>query len=165
LKQKYFVYRFYIIALVLLNIGCDQISKEVVRKNVVSRGYIELVTDHFILTNVENTGAMLGFGANFSPIIKILLLQIIPVLVLMVLLYRVLTKKTVGIWLVYAFAFVIGGGIGNLIDRIVYGSVTDFFQIQLGFLKTGIFNMADVSISIGVVMILFLSVFGKKVSI
>jgi signal peptidase II len=150
---------------VLLNISCDQISKEVVRKNVVNRDYIELVADHLILTNVENTGAMLGFGASFPPVIKIILLQIIPIVVLMVLLYRVLTKKTIGRWPVFAFALVIGGGIGNLIDRIVYGSVTDFFQIRLGFLKTGIFNMADVSISIGVVMILFLSVFGKKVSI
>jgi signal peptidase II len=165
LKQKDFVCRFYSVALVLLNISCDQISKEVVRKNVVNRDYIELVADHLILTNVENTGAMLGFGASFPPVIKIILLQIIPIVVLMVLLYRVLTKKTIGRWPVFAFALVIGGGIGNLIDRIVYGSVTDFFQIRLGFLKTGIFNMADVSISIGVVMILFLSVFGKKVSI
>jgi signal peptidase II len=165
LKQKGFAYRFYIIALVLLNIGCDQISKVVVRKNVVSREYIELVTDHLILTNVENTGAMLGFGANFPPIIKIILLQIIPVFVLMVLLYRVLTKKRIDRWLVFAFALVIGGGIGNLIDRIIYGSVTDFFQIRLGFLKTGIFNMADVAVTIGVLMILFLSLFGKKVSI
>jgi signal peptidase II len=165
LKQKDFVCRFYTVALVLLNISCDQISKEVVRKNVVNRDYIELVADHLILTNVENTGAMLGFGASFPPVIKIILLQIIPIVVLMVLLYRVLTKKTIGRWPVFAFALVIGGGIGNLIDRIVYGSVTDFFQIRLGFLKTGIFNMADVSISIGVVMILFLSVFGKKVSI
>lgn len=149
-------------ALVLLNISCDQSSKEVVRKNVVSQDYIEIVTDHLILTNVENTGAMLGFGASFPPIVKIILFQIIPVLVLMVLLYRVLTKKIIGRWPVIAFAFVIGGGIGNLIDHIVYGSVTDFFQIRLGFLKTGVFNMADVAVTIGVVMILFIGVFGKK---
>jgi len=165
LKGKLAAYRFYIIALVLLNIGCDQISKEVVRTHVESRDYIELVTDHLILTNVENTGAMLGFGADFPPIVKIILLQILPVLVLIVLLYRLLTKKTIGTWLVIAFAFVIGGGIGNLIDRIAYGSVTDFFQIRLGFLKTGIFNMADVAITLGVVLILLLSLFSKKVSI
>lgn len=165
MKGKLFAYRFYILALVLLNIGCDQLSKEVVRKNVDSREYIQLIDDHFILTNVENTGAMLGFGASFSPILKIVFLQIVPLLVLMVLLYRVLTKKTIGTWLVVAFAFVIGGGIGNLIDRIAYGSVTDFFQIRLGLLKTGIFNMADVAVTSGVLLILVLSVFGKKVSI
>lgn len=165
MKGKLFAYRFYILALVLLNIGCDQLSKEVVRKNVDSREYIQLIDDHFILTNVENTGAMLGFGASFSPILKIVFLQIVPLLVLMVLLYRVLTKNTIGTWLVVAFAFVIGGGIGNLIDRIVYGSVTDFFQIRLGIFKTGIFNMADVAVTSGVLLILVLSVVGKKVSI
>lgn len=165
MKGKMLVYRFYILALVLLNIGCDQISKKAVRKNVLRSEYIELIDDHFILTNVENTGAMLGFGANFPPIIKIILLQIAPLLVLLVLLYRVLTKKTMGTWLVIAFAFVIGGGIGNLIDRIAYGSVTDFFQIRLGFLKSGIFNMADVAVTFGVILILFLSVFGKKISL
>ena len=136
MKGKLLAYRFYILAIVLLNIGCDQISKKVVRKNVLSREYIELIDDHFILTNVENTGAMLGFGASFSPIIKVILLQVLPLLVLLILLYRVLAKKTIGNWLVVAFAFVIGGGIGNLIDRIAYGSVTDFFQIRLGVLKT-----------------------------
>lgn len=165
MNGKLFAYRFYIFALVLLNIGCDQLSKEVVRKNVDSREYIQLIDDHFILTNVENTGAMLGFGASFSPILKIVLLQIVPLLVLIVLLYRVLTKNTIGTWLVVAFAFVIGGGIGNLIDRIVYGSVTDFFQIRLGIFKTGIFNMADVAVTSGVLLILVLSIVGKKVSI
>lgn len=159
------VYRFYIIVLVLLNIGCDQISKKVVRNNVESRDYIELIDDHFILTNVENTGAMLGFGAGFPPIVKIVLLQIVPIMVLMLLLYRVLTKKTIGTWLVVAFAFVIGGGIGNLIDRVAYGSVTDFFQIRLGIFKTGIFNMADVAVTSGILLIFFLSLYSKKLNI
>ena len=95
MKGKLLAYRFYILAIVLLNIGCDQISKKVVRKNVLSREYIELIDDHFILTNVENTGAMLGFGASFSPIIKVILLQVLPLLVLLILLYRVLAKKTI----------------------------------------------------------------------
>ncbi len=165
MKGKLVSYHFYVIALVLLNIGCDQISKEVVRKHVEQKDYIEVITDHLILTNVENTGAMLGFGANFPPIIKIIVLQILPILVLLVLLHRVLTRKTIGTWLVIAFAFVIGGGIGNLMDRIVYGSVTDFFQIRLGIIKTGIFNMADVAVTSGVLLILFLSLFSKKTTI
>ena len=165
MKRNLVVYRFYIIVLVLFNIGCDQISKKVVRNNVESRDYIELIDDHFILTNVENTGAMLGFGAGFPPIVKIVLLQIVPIMVLMLLLYRVLTKKTIGTWLVVAFAFVIGGGIGNLIDRVAYGSVTDFFQIRLGIFKTGIFNMADVAVTSGILLIFFLSLYSKKLNI
>lgn len=147
-----------IIALVLLNIGCDQISKNVVRKNVDTQETIELVGKKFILTKVENTGAMLGFGSELSPLLKIIFLQALPIVVLLVLLFRVLRKSDMNKWLVFAFACVIGGGIGNLIDRIAYGQVTDFFHIDLGgYFKTGVFNMADVSVTMGVLLILFLS--------
>ncbi|MDC6405573.1 MULTISPECIES: signal peptidase II [Maribacter] len=157
--------RFLIILLVLLNIGCDQVSKKVVRENVSYQEYIPLIQDHFILTNVENTGAMLGFGSNFPPALKVILFQVLPLIVLLVLLYRMLTRTHTNKWMLWAFAFVIGGGIGNLIDRIALGSVTDFFQIRLGFFKTGIFNMADVAVTTGVLLILFLSLFGKKITI
>lgn len=143
--------------LVLLNIGCDQVTKEVVRNTIAPMEYIAFLNDRFILTNVENTGAMLGFGENLSPILKRILLQGLPIIVLLILLFRILKKPNIDRWLTLAFAFVIGGGIGNLIDRVAYGSVTDFFQIKWGFFKTGIFNMADVSVSLGILIIIFMS--------
>jgi signal peptidase II len=50
--------------------------------------------------------------------------------------------------------FVVGGGVGNLFDRILYGSVTDFLYLKFGIFQTGIFNMADVSIMAGMSIIL-----------
>ena len=157
--------RFSIIAFVLLNIGCDQISKNMVRRNVEPMEYIQIVGDHLIMTNVENTGAMLGFGQGFSPTLKLILLQGLPLIVLLILLARTLQKTNLNRWMVLAFAFVIGGGIGNLIDRIAYGSVTDFFQIKLGMFKTGIFNMADMSVTTGVLLLLFLTIRYRNLSI
>lgn len=157
--------RFGIIFLVLLNIGCDQLSKKIVRKSVEDTAYIEVIENHFILTKVENTGAMLGFGQDLSPILKIIFLQAVPVIVLLVLLFRILRKSDMDKWMILAFAFVIGGGIGNLIDRIAHGSVTDFFLIKLGIFKTGIFNMADVSITTGILLLLFLSFQSKNLAI
>jgi signal peptidase II len=152
-----------IIFLVLLNIGCDQISKSVVRSKVAYQEHIPLINDSFILTKVENTGAMLGFGSDLPPILKIIFLQALPVIVLFVLLFRILQRPKMNKWLIFAFACVIGGGIGNLIDRIAHGQVTDFFHIDLGgYVKTGIFNMADVSVTMGVLMILFLSFRHRK---
>ena len=56
------------------------------------------------------------------------------------------------------FCFIIGGGIGNIYDRILYGSVTDFLFIDLGgVFKTGIFNIADLSVTTGMIMILLMS--------
>ena len=132
-----------ILLLVVLNFGCDQISKGVVRKHVEPNDYIRVIGDQFILTNVENTGAMLGFGRQFSPLLKIALFQMLPILVLVVLLFRILRKNHLNTWSTLAFASVIGGGIGNLVDRIAYGSVTDFFQIKLGLFKTGIFKTVN----------------------
>ena len=106
---------------------------------------------------------MLGFGSELSPILKLIFLQGIPVAVLVVLLIRILRKENMNKWLVFAFSCVIGGGIGNLIDRIAYGEVTDFFYINLGgFFKTGVFNMADVSVTTGVLLILFLNLRYRK---
>ena len=157
--------RFTIIAFVLLNIGCDQISKNIVRRNVEPLEYIQIVGDNLILTNVENTGAMLGFGQGFSPMLKLILLQGFPLIVLLILFARTLQKTNLNRWMLLAFAFVIGGGIGNLIDRIAYGSVIDFFQIKLGIFKTGIFNMADMSVTTGVLLLLFLTIRYRKLAI
>lgn len=151
-----------ILVLVLLNIGCDQLSKNIVRKTVEYQEHIALISDSFILTKVENKGAMMGLGADLSPMLKIILLQGVPIIVLLILLFRILQKPKMNSALVFAFACVIGGGIGNLIDRIAHGQVTDFFHIDLGFVKTGIFNMADVSVTMGVLLILFLSLRYRK---
>ena len=62
-----------------------------------------------------------------------------------------------------ALSFAIGGGIGNIYDRIIHGSVTDFMHIDFGFFETGIFNMADVSIMVGMLLFLVQSYLKKRV--
>lgn len=152
-----------IITLIILNIGCDQISKKMVRDQVEFRSIIEIIGEKFILTNVENTGAFLGMGSELNPIIKFILLLILPVVVLLLVLRYVLIKKDLDHSSLIGLCFIVGGGIGNLYDRILYGSVTDFFHIDLGgIFKTGIFNMADVSVMIGMGFILLASLTSKK---
>ena len=163
--MKKCLFKIFILLLIFGNISCDQLSKNLVRNNIYPGDYIPVISNHLILTNVENTGAALGFGQNFSPVIKTILLKGLPLLVLIVLTYRILSKKNLDKRLSIAFAFVIGGGMGNLIDRILYGSVTDFFHIQIGFFKTGIFNMADVSVTIGILMVLTIALIQKKVKV
>ncbi|PCJ94090.1 MAG: signal peptidase II [Flavobacteriaceae bacterium] len=151
-----------IILIVLINIGCDQISKDIVRKKIAPSEYIQVVSDKFVLTNVENSGAMLGAGQNLPQPLKTILLQIVPIFILLILLFSILKKTSLNKWMLIAFAFVVGGGIGNLIDRVAYGSVTDFMYINLGIVKTGIFNMADVSVTLGGIFILLFSLRSRK---
>lgn len=154
-----------ILIIVLITVSCDQISKEITRQKVDPKAFIPIIKNHLILTNVENTGAMLGFGQDFPPLLKKFLLQALPMLLLLILLYRIMSKPNLNLLVIIAFALVIGGGLGNLIDRIAYGSVTDFFQIRLGFFRTGIFNIADVAVTLGLFMFIFLIVRGKKIAI
>ncbi len=162
MQSKGIVRRILILTVVLLNIGCDQFTKDVVRSKVAPLSYIPIIKEYLILTNVENSGAMLGFGQELSPTLKIIFLQILPFTVLLILLGSILRESDWNKWLLLAFALMIGGGVGNLIDRIAYGSVIDFFQLKIAFFKTGIFNMADVSVTTGVLLILFLSLRNQK---
>ena len=62
--------------------------------------------------------------------------------------------------MIIAFGLIIGGGIGNLYDRVVFGRVTDFLHMNFHFFQTGVFNMADVSIMTGT-FIMLLGIFFK----
>jgi len=151
-----------ILSLVLLNISCDQVSKNVVRNTIKKNERIEVFKENFILTKVENRGAAYSLGSDLAPFIKILLLQILPSIVLLFLLRLILIKSNYSKETIIGFSFIIGGGIGNLFDRIAYGSVTDFMIMDLGIIKTEIFNMADVSIMVGSVIVLMTAFLNKK---
>tara|TARA_B100001173_G_scaffold305619_1_gene311283 strand:+ start:786 stop:1274 length:489 start_codon:yes stop_codon:yes gene_type:complete len=146
-----------------LSIAFDQLSKIWVRNNFES--YIEksIIGDVFTLIKVENTGAFLGMGSELSEIPRILLLIILPIIVLISITLYTYLEKTLDQTSIIGFSLIIGGGIANIFDRIVYGSVTDFLYINLGgIFKTGIFNIADVSVTTGMILILISSFKNKS---
>ena len=144
--------------LIAVSILLDQLSKFLIRQNVDQYSEIKLIGDYFILTNVENSGAFLGMGSDFSPFIKTIFLLILPVIILICIMVYVYRDKQIDKISLIGFCFIIGGGIGNIYDRILYGSVTDFLFIDLGgIFKTGIFNIADLSVTTGMILILLMS--------
>ncbi len=144
-----------ILILVISNIGCDQASKKIARDKVEYNEYIEVLDKYFIITKVENTGAFLGLGNDLPKIYWNILMLGLPILVLFGLLIHVMVKNHYDKYSILGLTFIIGGGMGNMIDRYLYQSVTDFMHIDFGFAKTGIFNMADVSVMVGVFILLF----------
>lgn len=143
-----------LLGLVVANIGCDQISKIKIRKEVEYGEHIQLIGDYFVMTKVENTGAFLSAGSDLPPVLRDILLIYLPIVVMLLVLGYILTQQKSNLWSLIGMAFVLGGGIGNLIDRILYGSVTDFLHIDLGIARTGVFNAADMSIMIGLGLVL-----------
>ena len=144
--------------IIVLSIFLDQVSKILIRNNVEQYSDIKLIGEYFILTNVENSGAFLGMGSGFSPIMKSVFLIILPIIVLISIIIYVYRDKEIDKVSLIGFSIIIGGGIGNIFDRIIYGSVTDFLFIDLGgIFRTGIFNIADLAVTTGMILILLMS--------
>lgn len=152
----------YIVLVILLAIAADQISKVWVRNNVLSGSQSEIIGNFFTLHNVENAGAFLGMGSDLNPTLRLVLLLILPIIVLGFVLIHIFKDKSLNNISLFAFASIIGGGLANVYDRIVYGSVTDFWHLDFGgIFRTGIFNLADLFVTTGMIILVFVS-FGKK---
>lgn len=151
-----------IFIIILANIAVDQVTKKITRDQIEYNETIEVIGEYLILTKVENEGAFLGMGSSLSPTMRSLLLLVLPAGVMLALLVYLIRNKDITRLSLIALSFIVGGGIGNIYDRIVYGSVTDMVFIDLQFAHTGIFNLADVSVMIGTGIILVEQFFPKK---
>jgi len=144
-----------ILILLATNVGCDQISKHIVRQTI-DYGHKTSVLGGFItVTKVENTGAFLGLGDQVPGIIYKIFMIILPLIVLGYALYYLLSGNNLSKTLIFGISLVIGGGLGNVYDRIIYGSVTDFLHFDFVLFHTGIVNMADISITIGFFILMY----------
>ena len=137
-------------------IGCDQVTKELAKAHLKDKAPLSFYHDTFRLDYAENTGAFLSLGADWPPAASFWLMNVLPLL-LMIGLFVYAIRKTATRTLVtlLPFLFICSGGLGNIIDRLLYNRhVTDFMNIGIYHLRTGIFNFADVYVSAGVIMLL-----------
>jgi signal peptidase II len=150
---------------IIITIALDQISKVLVRSYVEAGSSSPIIGNYFQLMNVENEGAFLGMGSELNDTLRIILLLVLPVVVLGLVLRYILIDKKLDKWSLFAFSMIIGGGIANVFDRIAFGSVTDFLYIKLtDLLRTGIFNIADLAVTTGMIILVIGSFRKKKIS-
>jgi signal peptidase II len=111
------------------------------------------------LEYVENTGAALSLGDSLSKPLSFWLLSILPLLFLIVLFIYAIRKIQVLTPLkLMAFSLIFAGGLGNIIDRLLNDRhVSDFMNVGIGSLRTGIFNVADMCVTAGVIVLLVTS--------
>lgn len=164
MKQKRTIRLVLLLFVVALNVGCDQVSKIIVRQKIDYYENISLIKDHLTLTKVENTGAFLSMGDELPTVIRFTLLSLMPIVVLGFALYYLFVNSNLPLGIQLGICFLIGGGIGNIYDRIKFGSVTDFLHIDFGLFRTGVFNFADVSIMIGIGILLIQSLKTKIIA-
>ena len=136
-------------------VGCDQLSKQVVRAHLALGHSESFLGDTLRLTRAENPGAFLSVGAALPASVRVLVFQVGVGLVVLGLLLYALFARNSGKWQVVACTLLAASGLGNLIDRLAYdGRVTDFLNMGIHSLRTGIFNVADVVGVVGVVVLL-----------
>jgi len=144
------------------SIGCDQISKHIVRQNISYNEQINLLNNHLTLSKIENTGAFLSLGNSLPRPVSVVLLIILPLIVLALGLIYLFTKSNLSNLMILGVCLAIGGGLGNIYDRVIHGSVTDFLYFDFGLFHTGILNMADISVTAGVCVIVFETYFSRN---
>lgn len=162
MKVNKFYRALLIIFILALNIGCDQVSKSIVRKDIPDNKVIGYLGNHFTLEKAENTGAFLSLGDTLGGPLRDILLVGLPLIAVLGALVWIIVNTKITRWTLLGIILIIGGGVGNLYDRIFHGSVTDFMHIDFGFAQTGVFNVADMSIMTGMFMILIASYVKRK---
>jgi signal peptidase II len=150
------VKRVHSIALMLTAcIGCDQVTKSIARQSLPKSEAISFLNDMFRLQYTENSGAFLSLGANLQADLRYWFFTVSLGLFLAGILVFLITTKQTSSALIIGLSLILAGGVGNLIDRIVNeGRVIDFMNLGIGSLRTGVFNVADIAISIGAVWLL-----------
>jgi len=132
-------------------VGCDQVTKNIARQNLVTGESLSFFGNLFRLQYIENQGAFLSLGAGAHEHTRFLMFTVIVGLFLIGMVCYLIFSKRVAKAEVIAFSMVIGGGFANLIDRVFNnGRVIDFMNMGIGRIRTGIFNIADVAILLGV---------------
>ncbi len=148
-------------------IGCDRVTKDLAKDHLINKETLSYFHDMLRLEYVENTGAFLGLGSGLPPSASFVLLSILPLIFLMFLfVYAIKRSRDFNFPMMISLALIFAGGFGNIIDRLLFDKhVSDFINIGIGDLRTGIFNFADVYVTLGVISLLFFSVTIKPVLI
>jgi signal peptidase II len=139
-------------------VGCDQASKRVAAEVLKGTETLSYLGDVFRLTYAENSGAFLGLGGGWPAPVRWAVFTGAALAVVAASAGWVvaqLRRPQHDVLAVWAMVLIAAGGMGNLVDRVLReGRVIDFMNLGLGPVRTGIFNVADVQIMVGLGLLL-----------
>jgi signal peptidase II len=144
-----------VVTALLSCVGCDQATKAIAKTHLPRNEIISFANDTFRLQYAENKGSFLGLGSSLPDPVRTLLFKVAISVILCAMLGYLLFGPALPHDAVIAFSLIVGGGLSNLVDRIFYGDyVVDFLNFGLGSIRTGIFNLADVAIMMGAIILI-----------
>ncbi len=149
------IMRYYLLAFAIIVI--DQLTKWWVIANMELRESITVIENFFYITSHRNTGAAWGILAG-----KMTFFYIITAVVIVVICYYIQKIAKDSALTGVALGLILGGAIGNFIDRLVHKEVVDFFDVYLGSYNYPIFNIADSALVVGVILVLIATLLDER---
>lgn len=142
-------------AVLVFAAGCDQATKRIAVDRLAAAPPLSLAGDVVRFELAANPGGFLSLGAQLPDgARRLVFVALVPAL-LLGLCALALRARPVSAGTAAALGLVAGGGLGNWLDRVREGAVTDFVSLGVGGLRTGIFNVADVAVIAGVLLLAF----------
>jgi len=151
-----------VLAIATAVIVIDLATKAAIERAFYGQPTMHLLADTVRIGFVMNSGVFLSLGHELDPSARFWLFVVGVGGVLALLLALTLKDPRFRKPEVAAVAAIVGGGVGNLIDRIHLGAVRDFFNIGIGPVRTGIFNVADMAITFGGIALIAIPLLRKR---
>ena len=155
--KKYSMSKKYIFCIVIFTLFLDQVSKRIVVENIEIFANNLEISKYFNLVYVENRGVSFGM---FSEHDKSFYFGILSMLVSAYIIY--LLTKSNDLFESLGLSLILGGAVGNGVDRLYYGYVVDFIDLHLNNLHWPAFNFADTFITFGAIVFVFSIISNKK---
>jgi signal peptidase II len=148
---------FSLLAIVITTIGCDRVTKQLAAIHLAGAADRHYLAGTIRLEYAENTGGFLSMGATLPRWVRITIFTFGTAVILGILATFVWQEQRDDP-MVLGLCLTLAGGMSNLLDRVVRGSVIDFLNVGLGPIRSGIFNVADVAVMIGLILIAVTSI-------
>ena len=145
----------YIYIIVICVIFLDQITKIYINSNILIHDSFSVIGGLFNITHIRNTGAAFGFLAKVSPMFRFIFLIAVTVAAILLIIYYFWKTGGERMLLNISLSLILGGAVGNLIDRVRLGEVIDFLDFYIGAYHWPAFNVADSAISAGAIILIF----------
>ncbi len=155
IKKSKFLMNFLFVLSSIIIITIDQVTKYLVNTKISLNSSLEIIPGIIFISHVKNSGAAFGVFQNRTNIL--IIISVIAIILIIILKIKLNLDS---IFYNISLGFILGGAIGNLIDRIIFGEVVDFLHLRY----FAVFNVADsfICIGFGIVIILILKNYFKR---
>lgn len=152
--------RSFYLAVAAVVIVLDRLTKVFVARHVeLNFGSVQVIPHFFSITHVENTGAAFSLFAEWPQRVRVPLLVGFSTVAMFVVCYLLWNTAAKFTWSGLALALILGGALGNLYDRLLFGRVTDFLHFYIGAHMWPDFNLADSAIVCGAALLMIELIF------